>query len=99
MRGFDVQFPDLQFIVQNRPLIGSVMDVSESVGWGRTMHDEANCACAEYIANMCKELTDLAKENGFHVGAYMLAIAALEFANQTQVLKDDAEITLQSHKM
>jgi hypothetical protein len=37
---------------------------------------------ANYIADMCNQLAKLARENGFDLGAYLLTIAALEFANK-----------------
>ena len=50
------------------------------------MMDKTRRADAEYIASMCKELVELAEQNGFFVGAYLLKMACLEFAKQRDQL-------------
>ena len=37
------------------------------------------CDDAEYIAEMCSQLARLAERGGFHLGAYLLSMAQLEF--------------------
>jgi len=46
---------------------------------------------AEYIASLCDELAELAKQRGFDTGAYLLRIAALEFSNQRAQLEQSVQ--------
>ena len=39
---------------------------------------------AEYIAEMCSQLARLAERGGFHVGAYLLSMAELEFQKHAE---------------
>jgi hypothetical protein len=41
---------------------------------------------AEYIAGKCSELADLADQNEFHLGSYLLKMACLEFTKQQDQL-------------
>ncbi len=52
--------------------------------------DDDKRACAEYFATMCDQLAQLAKKNGFSFGAYLLAMAAIEFASQKNTFADYA---------
>lgn len=46
------------------------------------MQKESNRELAEYLAGTWDDLAKLAKESGFDLGAFLLAMAALEFAPQ-----------------
>ena len=39
---------------------------------------------AEYLATMCDQLAALAERDGLQVGAYLLKMASLEFAEQAE---------------
>ena len=39
---------------------------------------------AEYIAEMCSQLARLAERGGFHLGAYLLSMAQLEFQKRAE---------------
>jgi hypothetical protein len=39
-------------------------------------------ADAEYLAKMCQELANMARQNGLHVGSYLLNMAREEFTTQ-----------------
>lgn len=43
---------------------------------------------AEYIAEMCSQLARLAERGGFHLGAYLLAMAQLEFKKHAEHERD-----------
>jgi hypothetical protein len=48
------------------------------------MTDEAPNTTAEYLATMCDQLAALAERDGLQVGAYLLKMARLEFAEQVE---------------
>ena len=48
-------------------------------------------ASAEYIANLCNELAELAERSGFHTGSYLLKMAYLEFTEQRDRHGQDPE--------
>jgi hypothetical protein len=45
----------------------------------RSANDEA-----EYIAEMCSQLSRLAERGGFNLGAYLLSMAQLEFQKHAE---------------
>ena len=45
-------------------------------------------ASAEYIANACRELAELAEYSGYRTGSYLLRMACLEFAEQQDSSKE-----------
>jgi len=52
----------------------------------RSAYDEA-----EYIAEMCSQLARLAERGGFHVGAYLLSMAQLEFRKHAEQERDSVD--------
>jgi len=46
---------------------------------------------AEYIAEMCSQLAKLAERGGFHVGAYLLSMAELEFQKHAEEERDTVD--------
>jgi hypothetical protein len=52
----------------------------------RSAHDEA-----EYISEMCSQLARLAERGGFHVGAYLLSMAQLEFQKHAEQERDSVD--------
>lgn len=52
----------------------------------RSAYDEA-----EYIAEMCSQLARLAERGGFHVGAYLLSMAELEFQKHAGEKRDSVD--------
>jgi hypothetical protein len=46
------------------------------------------CDDAEYIAEMCSQLARLAERGGFHLGAYLLSMAQLEFWKHAEHERD-----------
>lgn len=48
------------------------------------MTDQGPDTTAEYLATMCDQLAALAERDGLKVGAYLLKMAQLEFANLVQ---------------
>lgn len=59
---------------------------------GGITQEESNRECANYIAGMCDELAKLAQKSGFDLGAYLLAMAAVEFAIQKARPKRSARV-------
>jgi hypothetical protein len=52
----------------------------------RSAHDDA-----EYIAEMCSQLAKLAERGGFHLGAYLLSMAQLEFQEHAEQERDSVD--------
>ena len=48
------------------------------------MLNKPACDDAEYIAEMCTQLGRLAEQGGFHLGAYLLSMAQLEFQKHAE---------------
>jgi hypothetical protein len=55
------------------------------------MTEREKRANAEYLATICAELTALAERSGFETGAYLLQMAALEFANQRDATEQPSD--------
>lgn len=46
------------------------------------MADQSDSGDAEYFVSICDELAKLAEKQGFMVGAYLLKVASLSFAER-----------------
>ena len=46
------------------------------------MRKKHKAADADYFANRCSELAELAEQEGFDLGSYLLKMACLEFSKQ-----------------
>jgi len=49
---------------------------------GCVMRKKRKAADADYFANRCSELAELAEQEGFDLGSYLLKMACLEFSKQ-----------------
>lgn len=48
------------------------------------MTSRGSNSTADYLATMCDQLAALAEQDGLEVGAYLLKMARLEFAEQAE---------------
>jgi hypothetical protein len=70
--------PDLECCRRGAGVAGRVED----------MKGKKQRASAEYIANACRELAELAEYSGYRTGSYLLRMACLEFAEQQESSKE-----------
>ena len=57
------------------------------------MTNQQQDTTAEYLATMCDQLAALAERDGLKVGAYLLKMAQLEFANLAQMQQTASHAT------